>query len=375
MIYLIISYFAIRIFQQFFGIFQSIKFLKTKKQIVLGEIKNNITVLIPIYCEDSSLKEAISFWKNSEISPIFITTERENVSKSCKSIEILNNSNFEIIHFPKLHGFKASQLNYAISKINLDNYIAIFDVDSRPDLSVFEYIKKSAKDEVLQMPTLFIADFQNNSIYGKSSAIFQSRRVLAFEIPTLLKNKFGYLVGHGLFVKGSIFNTHLFCEESITEDLIFGYRLYLSGVRPKPLPYFDFSTVPQKFIQTISQTSRWFSGDLTFIKYVEIQKKDILDIFQRYLHIFEWFLGSILVIFGLIYGDIFQTLILSFLILLFLFLHYFTLKILKIKNSITLYLGILFKMTTNSFSPIYGIYRIGLDILNLKKYIFERTEK
>ena len=374
-IYLIIIYFGVRISQQLSGIYQSINFLKTKNRYISDSYQNKITVLIPIFCEEHSLKGAIKFWSKSGISPIFVTTEKENFSKNCKSIEILNKTNFQIIHFPKTDGFKASQLNYAISQIKSDGYIAIFDVDSRPDLEVFEYVEKLAIDEVLQMPTLFTEDFNKNSIYGKSSAIFQSRRVLTFEIPTLLKNKFGYLVGHGLFIKNKVFDKYHFCEETVTEDLVFGYELYLAGVRPKPLPYFDFSTVPSSFLQTISQTSRWFAGDLIFIKYLKIGKKDILHILRRYLHILEWLFGSITIIFGLLFGDITQIIILIFLISTYIYIHFVTLKILNIRNNINIYFGIIFKMITNSIPPIYGVYRIMLDILNIKKHIFERTEK
>jgi len=376
MINIIVIYFAIRVFQQYFGILQSINFFKNRISLETAQIQNKIIILIPVFCEEKSLIEALVFWKNSKYSPIFITTEKENLTINCKSLEILNSqADFQVIHSPNTLGFKATQLNYAISKIKTDGYFAIFDIDSRPDLRGIEFVEKFAVDEVLQMPTLFTEKFYKNSFFGKSTAIFQSRRVLAFEIPTLLNSKFGYLVGHGLFVKNTIFQSHIFCEKTITEDLIFGYILYLNGIRPKPIPYFDFSTVPQKFFQTIPQTSRWFIGDLFFTKYINIRFKDLSNIFFRYLHILDWLWGSIFVVFALLFGDVFQMSILGILIFIYIYLHFLTLKIAKIKGSKKIYFGILLKMGINSISPIFGIYTKILDILNIKKLTFQRTEK
>jgi len=52
-----------------------------------------------------------------------------------------------------------------------------------------------------------------------------------------------------------------------------------------------------------------------------------------------------------------------------------TLQISKIDGDIKLYFGLLFKMGTNYFAPIYGIYKTILDIFKIKKHIFERTKK
>lgn len=376
MINIILIYFAVRVFQQITGIVKSIHFLKKAPNLGNYNIQNSVTILIPVFCEEKSLVEALLFWKKSKFSPIFITTEKEKFNKDCRTLEILESqTDFQIIHSPNLTGFKATQLNFAIRKITTDGYFAIFDIDSRPDFRGIEFVEKMAVDEVLQMPTLFTEKFYENSFFGKATAIFQSRRVLAFEIPTLLNSDFGYLVGHGLFIKSTVFQKYIFCETTITEDLVFGYNLYLNGFRPQPIPYFDFSTVPQNFFQTVPQTSRWFIGDLLFPKYIKIKLTDTWNIFFRYLHILDWFWGSIFVIYTLILGSFVQILIAEILIFSFLSLHYFTLKIANIKGNIKIYFGILLKMLINSISPTFGIYTKILDIFNIKKLTFQRTEK
>ena len=109
-------------------------------------------------------------------------------------------SNFRTIHSPNLTGYKATQLNYAIKTLNLNDnsYYAIFDIDSRPDINVFKYVKENSIEEILQMPSIFTNSVPNYYSYG--SAIYQTRRVFSFEIASMLTD-FSYLVGHGLFIK------------------------------------------------------------------------------------------------------------------------------------------------------------------------------
>ncbi len=364
-------YLLFRVLQQLHGVWQSEKFL-TAPLKSYQEKENRVAIIIPIYCEDKHLPEALEFWKESNLSPIFITTERE-MEAGCNSLKIVKDlSNFQVINSPNLSGYKAVQLNYAISQLEDIDYIAIFDIDSRPDLKVFEYIERYGTANIYQMPTKFISNYSTNSIYGKGSAIYQSRRVLSFEIPSLLNGDFTYLVGHGLFVKKEIFSKFRFNEETITEDLIFGYELYLSDYRAEPLPFFDSATVPSEFIKTVKQTSRWFAGDLIFLKYIELTWTSSIKILQRYLHILDWLWGSIGFYIVIFFGDSVEILIVLLSLLIFLHIHKRVGNILKVKPN---YFPILYRASTNSFAPIYGIYRLLLQALKLKSFLFERTEK
>jgi len=362
-------YLYIRVFQQLRGVLKSKKFFNTR--LKRGLVSHRITILIPIYCEDKVLKASIEFWKQSPIKPIFVLTEREKMAK-CRGETIISIlSDFQIITSPNKVGFKASQLNYALSQINLKGYIGIFDVDSRPDFKVFDYLPYLSED-VYQMPTTFQ---EGLSLFSKGSAIYQTRRVLSFEVPHLLDEKFTYLVGHGLFVRGEIFYKYLFNEETITEDLIFGYQLYLAGYRAKPLPFFDNAKVPETLSATIKQSSRWFIGDFEFIKYIEWSSKDLPNIIRRYLHILDWLWGSIGVLTLLLFAPFDYQMATLLILVVFLYIHYLTIKIAKMKFNLQTFLGLIYRASTNSLAPIYGIYKLFLEKIGVKKLSFEKTEK
>jgi cellulose synthase/poly-beta-1,6-N-acetylglucosamine synthase-like glycosyltransferase len=383
--YLILGYFLFRVFQQLFGFFATYKFLKGKgKNNCSIDRKNSqtsktILIIIPIFKEKFALLKAIDFWKSTQFSPIFISTEREGNFESCESCKIVReNSAFEIIHSPNQNGFKATQLNFAIQTLLKErdfDYISIFDIDSKPDLRVFEHVSRYENSQILQMPTLFFEEFENNSFYGKGSAIYQSRRVLAYEIPSLLKGDFSYLVGHGLFIRKDILKKIGFNEETLTEDLIFGYSAHLKDFDIKPLPFFDTSSTPKSIWETTKQASRWFIGDLTFVKYVDFSFRDFLKIFKRYLHIFDWLFGSIAVLTLIFFGEreIYPALILA--LSIFAILHIFTIKIAGEKLKLEYIFSFALRGLLNSLAPIYGVYRYFLSILGVEKLEFNKTEK
>jgi cellulose synthase/poly-beta-1,6-N-acetylglucosamine synthase-like glycosyltransferase len=374
-IYLINLYWLFRTIQQLFGVRKTLSFLREWREKKLG-LNRKIAILIPIYRENRVLREALKFWSSSRYSPIFITTEREGNPDKNRSYQIVKNfSNFRVIHSPNISGYKASQLNYAISELENIDYIAIFDVDSRPDLKGLEFVEESGEEAIYQMFSLFTGEYNKNSNFGKASSIFHTRRVLAFEIPAMLNGDFSYLIGHGLIVRRDIFREFRFSEETIAEDLIFGYQTHLSGTTPSPLPYFDLSSSPDSPRVSIPQGGRWFLGDLLFPKFVEIKLKDFEKILSRYLHILDWLWGSIATLFALSFGDIFQVTILLSTLLLFLYLHKFAVEITRVKFGIYLLPYLLFRMAINSFAPIYGIWRAVLEKLGLKSFHFEKTEK
>lgn len=364
-----IIYLYLRLFQQLKGILKSRKFFRKREK--RGSLKQKITVLIPIHCEDRVIRHSIDFWQKSPIKPIFVISERDKLS-GCRGEMIVSMlSDFQIIISPNKIGFKASQLNYALSQIELKGYIGIFDIDSRPDLRVFEYLSYLSGD-IYQMPTKFLT---GSSIFSKGSAIYQTRRVLSFEVPSLLDEKFTYLVGHGLFVKGEIFYKNIFNEKSITEDLIFGYQLYLSGYRAKPLPFFETSHVPETLSSTLKQSSRWFIGDFEFVKYINFKSRDLFNIFRRYLHILDWLWGSVGVIFIFLFSSSYFQISILVALLIFLYIHYLTIRLANIDFSFTNFIGVIYRASLNSLAPLYGIYKLLLEKIGIEKLTFERTEK
>ncbi len=355
--WIVVSYLYYRVFQQLIGIFQTwnIFFQPEKK----GKHRKPITILIPIYCEDKILRETIEFWKKSPIKPIFVLTKRERLA-GCRGKMILEMlSDFEIIVSPNTIGYKAIQLNYALSKIDLEGYIAIFDVDSRPDFGVFEYVAYLSGD-IYQMPIRYIP---NSSIFSLGSAIYQTRFSLAYEIPAILNGNFTYLVGHGLFVKGEIFYNILFHEETLTEDIVFGYETYLNGYHPKPLPFFEYSSVPDTFWKSIQQGTRWFIGSWTFIKYIDTSKlglREYIAIFLRYLQLLDWFWGLFWIVAIFLFAPFYLKIATVIALMVFGYIYYITIRLGEYPLSFATIFGIAFKTFTNFLVPLYSLFQIVL---------------
>ncbi len=365
MIYFITTYFFIRVFQQLWRLFRAISFIQHWRDEKLS-FNREVTILIPVFSEENILKETLQFWKKSSFTPIFITSIRD----SGESEKIIRRfSNFQIMQFPNIRGYKASQLNWAISQIHSD-YIAIFDADSRPDFRGIEFVQNSGEKPIYQMYTIF----HGKSMFGKASALYQSRRVLAFELSASIRKKFSYLIGHGLIVKKDILEEFPFCEKTLTEDLIFGYQTHLKGFYPTPLPYFDNSSSPDSPITYIRQGGRWFLGDFLFPQFVELSWNDFSKFFRRYLHIFDWFLGSILVLYALFFGNELQISIIIFTTLFFLYFHKIVADFIEMDWSWKLTFYLLFRMSINSLPPLYGIWRFFLKLFGIP-FHFQRTEK
>ncbi len=381
-LYIYIAVLIFRIYQQSENIYVSFDFFKknSRDPASFGKnLNNKIEILIPVYQEKESLIKSLIYWTKTDFSPIFITTEREGSLENCQTCLLIQAmSNFRIIHSPNLYGFKASQLNYAIKHLNLNSgYYAIFDVDSRPDLKVFNYVQTVSEDEVIQLPSIFTNE--KSSYYGYGSAIYQTRRVFTFEITAMLF-EFSYLVGHGLFIRSDIAKKYPFCEKTLTEDLIYGYTLALENIKPKVIPFLDLAVVPNSALEGIKQGSRWFIGDFLLLKYLSIKKisetHNWLNIIKRYLHIFEWLFGSIGFFIVLIFGNEIHWVLLWIALIWFLSLHKIIAnKLFHKKFGFKEIFSILFRSSINSLAPIYGIYLLIIDLLKIKSLKFERTKK
>jgi hypothetical protein len=360
----IIIYFFYRVLKQFIGLKSTLKFLK-KRNDNKKEYSHKIIVLIPICCETTAtLKKTIQFWKKTNIQIFFITTARET---NQEIFLILKSENINYLHSPNRSGFKAVQLNFAIQKIlkkKFNGYIAIFDVDSRPDFKMFKNIKYYSAP-VLQAPTIFIG---KKTAFSFASAIYQTRRVVTFEIPQFLQQKIIYLIGHGLFLHSSILKPKIFNEETLTEDLILGYQLFFKNIRFEILPFFDKALVPENISILTKQTSRWFLGDLLFLKYVDIKAKNVFNIIKRYFHIFDWFFGTVAILLVLFSGNCIEKSLIIFAVILFFTLNILTAKLFNLTLNFKIILNLILRMTLNSLAPIYAI-------LKSKTIEFKTTKK
>ncbi|BEM76224.1 hypothetical protein SME38J_03270 [Serratia marcescens] len=272
---------------QYINISKSQRFIRKEMQVTLtGERRNRLIVLIPVMDEHKIINETIMYFNRILSSHpdsllVFVTTQKEGrveKNKTYQKILPYLSEKTLIIHYPFLSGNKAHQINYAVERLGRmqkmgggPTYYGVFDADSRPDPRGLDYVAQSLEEaNVYQMLPVYSTNFDELSLFGKASAIFQTRWMMSYELPTLLKNyqmqkatHLSYCIGHGLFIRQQYFEENLFPVETVTEDLLFGYRAVMHSVYAKPVPYFDYCSSVSRFSAGVRQSARWHAGDLS----------------------------------------------------------------------------------------------------------------
>ncbi|NOH72653.1 glycosyltransferase family 2 protein [Vibrio pectenicida] len=321
-IYIATMFFLFLVVRQYLNIKKSLEFLskqETYKNSILNGSK--FTLLIPVLDESSIIIETIKHFEkfivnHPDMKLVLITTDKENNIENNKTYQAILpfvSQQIQLVNYPYKTGNKASQINYFIEQSNnssleqSNSYYAIFDADSRPDFRAFYYIyNDDEKCRIYQMPPMYSSNFEQLNMFSKAAAIFQTRWMLSYELPSLVKNYnakksicLSYCIGHGLFIRKDYLERHPFSTETVTEDLHYGYQAVVNRVYAKPVPYFDTCSIALGRKNATRQSARWFSGDLSsiFMAYLhhEPQEENFKLIFvKRLFRILLWLLGTIL---------------------------------------------------------------------------------
>ena len=384
--------FMIIITRYYLGVHVSKVFLKSVSTET-KEIKvNRLALVIPVFKEQLIINETIAYFESirvkMKLDVYYVTTDKEGISNSTKDIIISKIGADYIIHYPKKYGYKASQLNYALSRIkNNYDFIGIFDADSKPDSKGLERVAFASREiDILQMPSIYNSNYDRLGILSKANAIFQTRWTFCYEIPQWIRwsknpkrGNIMYLVGHGLFLNTRLITNQTFNQKTVGEDLYFGYKSSLSNKKIQLIPFFDHCSCPKSLLGNISQTSRWYYEEFIlpfcFLKRIIHKPLLYLRLVARYFHILMWALGPIMVICSIFIFIIKANYwLLSFISLevwfYVFFLHRYIAKI--VGNSYRLcYISILIKSIVNCIGPLLCIFRI----ISYQKVDFNKTKR
>ena len=206
--------------------------------------KNKIVVLLTVYHEEDTIAETIKFLKavvyDNVIQIVIVGNTRERdltgLNPTLVAAQTLtkNYDKFKVQEYQGDNGIKAHQLNYAISKLNLDEsttWIYLMDIDTRFDQqTMFELLDKVEKGHrIIQQHAHFFRGYSESSILGKMGAVYQSRWTLTHEIArikifNLTKLGMYHLVGHGLCMQlEKLHSVGGFTEHFNIEDVHLGY--------------------------------------------------------------------------------------------------------------------------------------------------------
>jgi hypothetical protein len=387
----ILMLFALTLLRYIRGINSSFNFINNSqisKSVNVGTL-NSLAIIIPVYHENEIIYETMRYFnqinKKLSIDVFYVTTAKETLFPSTKDIitSVLGKRN--VIHYPYDTGHKSHQLNFALNKLKSNyDFIGIFDADSRPDINGLRVMLScSSTTNIAQMPSFYNTNYKKLNLFAKANSIFQTRWTMCYEIPQWLKweraksDNLMYLVGHGLFINTDDITEVVFYENTITEDLYFGYESSLGNKKLYLIPFFDYCSCPKTLIGGIGQSSRWYYEEIlmpfrfvTKIKSINL----LMKLCVRYFHILAWAFGPLflltVLITTIVNHYIYLTIILVIEVAVYIIvLNYHLLRQFGLYS--WQYFTIFIKSITNCLGPLLCIIKI----LFRRKILFNKTRR
>ena len=281
---------------------------------------NRIHLLVPVYCEEAVIEASVKYFTQLTFSGgvdlYYISTQKEGTNgATIQALQALTKQyDFTWLHYPGVGGKKADQLNWAIRWIvdnkpvedNLRTYFGIYDVDSRPEPCVINALL-SARDAVYQQPAIYLENYRRIGTFQRVGALLQTAWELSRNVSVWRENNRRHrqgrsmvslpsCIGHGLFIRSDLLQGEAFFNtKTLTEDLELGYRLAFQGIPITLLPIVDICGYAPIALDTIPQTSRWFSGEFDLYHYYRQVKQNSFFtwlVLKRYYLTFKWALGA-----------------------------------------------------------------------------------
>lgn len=302
----------------FFQSLFSLYFLK--KQRVKDTESQDIKVhaLIAIRNEEENhVRECIEYFltqKNISKLVICLTKIDNDHSKYIPLIQGIQSQDSRLMYttYSGVAGYKAEQVNVALRDIRDSDeniLVGVYDVDSRPDQSVFNYVL-SNEIQVGQQFILYDVNINDLNPLSLAGALHQTSWAVGFEMFNFFfpKRRLVYTVGHGLFISIDTLRTcGLFGERCMTEDLMYGYKASVAKQKFHVIPYFEHAKFVKTAREFIAQSSRWYAGELELIsRFKGWYKKfngrfsDKLHFYFRVVELLWWPLERLLYIFTIL---------------------------------------------------------------------------
>lgn len=329
----------------------SLRFLSRPKLLNLkAEVIDHspFYLLVPLYREQKILKETVATFSeltesDQNIRVVFITTQKEvcngteETTGACLSRLIHRGSKCEVFHCPNNQGTMATQLNYAVARIENRHEggvnFGIFNADSRPGLNSIQYAKhlmNTDPTQVIQQYSYYTFRYEPRPRKILAHlALWQTKWTLHFELGRVLVDQwlrrrlyhwgrirkvllpFNYVIGHGLFMSSATWRqAGGFPEDEICEDAFLSLILYGMNKEVTPLPFLEEVDFAPTLGIYLKQQAVWYcgpmyapryfvkllrrSGKLDAIPELTIAKWSLflfIGAFKLHLHAWYWLLG------------------------------------------------------------------------------------
>jgi len=209
-----------------------------------------------------------------------------------------------VVSYPHRPASKPKQLAQAYLNVaeqlrDANTYFAVFDADSRPELStlrivsdqIYAYAKTyGTKPPILQQLSLYLLSGKRNAL-AEGAAIHQSLWTLAHEITRFRKQsarvrrlrgdnfslsmlwnaRVANCIAHGLFIHGPHYREEPIPTEFLTEDWPYGFGQCALRRPVLPIPSFDYTESPRRLRHIYGQKATWFNPFFELMPFANLQ--------------------------------------------------------------------------------------------------------
>lgn len=229
-------------------------------------MKLNVIVLVslhePLYVIKESL-ESLSRLEHASMD-VRITYVMDSLGNDSR-VKYLQDQSIDVV-IRKPRGRKAGAINDVLKIVKAD-YIAFFDVDSRPDKNfLVECVTALEKEDAVIASSPRYVTNPDASIISK---IISAEYLLISDLYRLLDKMDGFKQFNGLVgvIDARIFDSRKFDETAICEDVDLTQQIYLEGKIAVLANTLVGEQAPMTLKDIFNQRVRWISGALEGLKY------------------------------------------------------------------------------------------------------------
>lgn len=248
-----------------------------------------ISVLIPCYNEELSIKKSLESWLNQTRKPDQILVVDDGSTDS--SVDIISSfgSKVKLIVLPKKTGNKSYVQEAGLPHVTSEIFIAT-DADTIPDTHFVEYVEQAFSEKDIVAFCGHVESIENNWL--------TACREIEYTIGQYVTKKAQQEIGYVYVIPGcaGAFLTQYFREnihfdhDTITEDLDFTYKFHAQ----KKHIFYDhralvYTQDPNSLSSYVKQVSRWYAGNIqNAFKHWRVLKRPVaaLEIFSMFGDLF-----------------------------------------------------------------------------------------
>ncbi len=271
--------------------------------------------------DKETIKEIVDFIKTKRLDSLDLMRYiKQKISYSLTTPQVIEQiiltnpdmaKNIVHLHYDKYNGIMADQLNFAINWLRKEmeaseqDYFCLYNADSRPSFKTFaciiETIVKNKYPQVIQQYSCAFLNIKEVNLLLKGFAVYQTnfelRQGFINSNYQMKKNRYRYIVGHGLIIRFDVlvslkgFDNSFWCEDICLSNVLIQKKIPII-----PLPIIEIMEIPNKLSSLIKQNAVWYSTSLKInrvskhnkIKYNDLNKNDMNWIICRHLLNLNW---------------------------------------------------------------------------------------